>query len=57
MKYKAVFRRWDDVEETIFIEKELIDDIVFAVQGQFMVRTGKTVIHGGKYVKVDIYET
>lgn len=57
MKYKAVFKRWDDVEETIFIEKELIDDIVFAVQGQFMVRTGKTVIHGGKYVKVDIYET
>ena len=56
MKYKAVFKRWNGDEDVIYVEKNLIEDIVFAVESQMKVKSKNTIINGAKYCKVDVYE-
>ena len=56
VKYKAVFQGWDDKEYVIYINKELIDDILFVVEAQMCMKCKNIVIDGQKYKHVDIYE-
>lgn len=55
MKYKAVFKKWNGDEDIIYVEENLIEDIVFAVKAQMLVKSKNTIINGQKYCKVDIY--
>lgn len=57
-KIVAEFKRWNGKIEKRKVKKSWIDDIVFAVEGQFNVinkRTGLS-INGGEFAHVDIYE-
>lgn len=58
MRYIAELTKWNGEKETIKIKKEWIDDIVFAIRGQFYFRdnTEQITIIGSNYCHVDIYQ-
>lgn len=57
MRYIAELTKWNGEKETIKIKKEWIDDIVYAIKGQFYVANNKEKfsIVGSNYCHVDIY--
>ena len=58
MRYIAELTKWNGEKETIKIKKEWIDDIVFAIRGQFYFRDNneQITIIGSNYCHVDIYQ-
>lgn len=58
MRYIAELTKWNGEKETIKIKKEWIDDIVYAIKGQFYVANNKEKfsIVGSNYCHVDIYK-
>jgi len=59
MKTKVIaeFTKWNGEKEEHEIEREWIDDIVFAVEAQMFVSIkDKFSIQGGNFSHVDIYE-
>lgn len=58
MRYIAELTKWNGEKETIKIKKEWIDDIVYAIKGQFYVADikEKFSIVGSNYCHVDIYK-
>lgn len=57
-KIIAELKRWDGKVEKKKIKKSWIEDIVFAVEGQFTIQNNDTdlKIKGSDYYHVDIYE-
>ena len=57
-KAVAKLTKWNGKEEWWTIKKAWIEDIVFAIKGQFYVTDLKSQleIHGENYSNVDIYE-
>lgn len=57
-KVFADLKKWNGQVEKKEIKKSWVDDIVFAVEGQFRIKNKGTGLdlNGGKYSHVDIYE-
>lgn len=57
MRYIAELTKWNGEKETIKIKKEWIDDILYAVKGQFYIANNKEnfSIVGSDYCNVDIF--
>lgn len=58
MKYYAILTKWNGEKEGFEIQKEWIDDIVSAVEGQFFISNKENgiTINGCDYANVKIYE-
>lgn len=58
VKIVAELTTWSGEKETAEIQRDWIDDIVAAIQGQFTIINNQKglCIRGGQYCHVDIYE-
>lgn len=54
----AELKRWDNTIEKQIIQRNWIDDMVFAVESQMLVQNKETGlrINGAKYRHIDVYE-
>ena len=54
----AELKRWDNTIEKQIIQRNWIDDMVFAIESQMVVQNKETGlrINGAKYRHIDVYE-
>lgn len=58
IRYVAEMTAWDGTVDRYYIPYELIDDLVSAVEGQYLFINNKdnVTIDGSKYVHINVYE-